>query len=92
MEGRVSRLFYGIQCLHLANTHSRINGDDWMRGLINRLIHISHSLWLFRNFTLHDTQYGYKQLKDKAMVQLQIIYLVRWTPNEYQNTATFCLR
>lgn len=72
MEGRVSRLFHGIQCVHLSRSHSRINGDDWMKGLINRLIHISHLQWLFRNFTLHDTQCGYKRFKNKIEVQLWI--------------------
>jgi hypothetical protein len=91
MEGRVSRLFYGIQCLHLANSHSRINGDDWMRGLITRLIHISHSQWLFRNFTLHDTQCGYKRLKDKATVQLQIIELSRTDPERIPEHSRFLL-
>jgi hypothetical protein len=59
MEGRISKEFYGIQCLHLSYSHSRINGNFWMTG--------------FRNFTLHhDTQCSDKQLKDKQEVQLQI--------------------
>ena len=91
MEGRVSQQFYGIQCRHLANTHSRINGDDWMRGLITRLIHISHSQWLFRNFTLHDTQCGYKRLKDKATVHLQIIELSRTDPERIPEHSRFLL-
>ena len=49
MEGRITKEFYGIQCVHLSKSHSRINGNDWMKGLINRLVHISHSQWLFRN-------------------------------------------
>ena len=33
MEGRIlSKEFYGIQCLHLSYSHSRINGNFWMKG------------------------------------------------------------
>ena len=91
MEGRVSKLFYGIQCVHLSTSHSRINGDDWMKGLIGRLIHISHSQWLFRNFTLHDTQCGYNRLKDKWAVQLQIAELSQTDPERIPEHSRFLL-
>lgn len=91
MEGRISRLFYGIQCQHLSKSHSRINGDDWMRGLINRLIHITHSQWLFRNFTLHDSICGYNRLKDKLAVQLQIDELRHTDPERIPEHSRFLL-
>ena len=91
MEGRVSKLFYGIQCVHLSTSHSRINGDDWMKGLIGRLIHISHSQWLFRNFTLHDTNCGYNRLKDKLAVQLQISELSQTDPERIPDHSRFLL-
>ena len=91
MEGRISKEFYGIQCLHLSKSHSRINGNDWMNGLITRLIHISHSQWLFRNFTLHDSQCGYKRLKDKEEVQMQIIELSKTDPARIPDHSRFLL-
>jgi hypothetical protein len=91
MEGRVSKLFYGIQCVHLSTSHSRINGDDWMKGLIGRLIHISHAQWLFRNFTLHDTHCGYNRLKDKLAVQLQIAELSQTDPERIPEHSRFLL-
>ena len=43
-----------------------------MRGFITHLIHISHSQWLFRNFTLHNRLHGgYRALKDQAEVALR---------------------
>lgn len=72
-------------------SHSRINGDDWMKGLINRLIHISHSQWLFRNFTLHDTLCGYNRLKDKLAVQLQISELRLTDPERIPEHSKFLL-
>ena len=91
MEGRVSKEFYAIQRLHLSNSNLRINGEDWMKGLITRLIHISHSQWLFRNFTLHDTQCGYKRLKDKEAAQLQIAELSQTDPERIPEHSRFLL-
>ena len=91
MEGRISKEFYVIQRLHLSNSTGRINGGDWMKGLITRLIHISHSQWLFRNFTLHDTQCGYKRLKDKETVRLQITELSQTDPERIPEHSRFLL-
>lgn len=62
-----------------------------MKGLITRLTHISHSQWLFRNFTLHDTQCGYKHLKDKEVVQLQIAELSQTDPERIPENSRFLL-
>lgn len=91
MEGRVTRYFHTIQCLHLSQSTSRLTGDDWMRGLISRLLHISHSQWLFRNFTLHDSQCGYKRLKDKVAIQHQITELRQTDPSRIPAHSKFLL-
>ena len=92
MEGRVSTHFHRIQRSHLATAQSKLNGDDWMKGLINRLLHISHShQWLFRNFTLHDAQHGYKRMKDKAEVQLCIAELNNADPGRIPEHSKFLL-
>jgi hypothetical protein len=91
MEGRVSKHFYRIQRRHLSTAESRLNGDDWMKGLITRLLHISHSQWLFRNFTLHDMQCGYKRMKDKAEVQLRIAELSNTDPERIPDHSKFLL-
>lgn len=91
MEGRISKHFYTIQRVHLATTTSRLNGDDWMRGLITRLLHISHSQWLFRNFTLHDTQHGYKRMKDTVEVKLRIMELSNTDPERIPEHSKFLL-
>ena len=91
MEGRVSTAMFSVQCTHLSLTHSRITGDDWMRGLILRLIHMSHSQWLFRNFTLHDKQCGYRRLKDRAEVLVRIDELRNTDPAQVPEHSQFLL-
>jgi hypothetical protein len=54
MEGYISIHFYEIQNFHLAMSSSVINGADWAKQFISKILHITHSQWIFRNFSLHD--------------------------------------
>ena len=54
IEGRVPRRFYEIQSNHLIDVECHLNGKDWMKGFISRLLQLSHSQWLYKNITLHD--------------------------------------
>jgi len=65
MEGYISIHFYEIQNFHLAMSSSFINGADWAKQFISKILHITHSQWIFRNFSLHDNRHGYL-LKKKA--------------------------
>jgi hypothetical protein len=53
MEGCISTHFYFIQHYHLALSGSYLNGSDWSKSLISKLLHITHSQWIDRNFTPH---------------------------------------
>ena len=72
MEGRISRHFYNIQCVHLAMSSSYLNGKDWTKQFIDRILRITHSQWIYRNVCLHDRKEGYlhhhemEEMKDKA--------------------------
>lgn len=73
--------------ISLLNQWQRLDGG----GLIGRLVHISHSQWLFQNFTLHDTQCGYNPLNDKLAVQLQISELSHTDPGLIPEHSRFLL-
>ena len=72
MEGRISKRFYNIQCMHLAMSSSYLNGNDWTKHFIDRILQITHSQWIYRNVCLHDRKEGYlhnnemEEIKDKA--------------------------
>ena len=65
MEGRISRKFYNIQLAHLKDVSGHLNGKDWVRNFITKLLQITHSQWIFRNITLHDKRGG--SLRRKKM-------------------------
>ena len=58
MEGRLSKLFCELQSLHLEDAEGPLNGRDWVKGLISKVLQITHSQWLYRNITFHDKQGG----------------------------------
>ena len=72
MEGRVSHHIYKLQRAHLMTSSSRISAVSWMSQFISRVLHITHSQWLFRNFMLHDSAAGYLKLQERAAMAVQI--------------------
>ena len=78
-EGHISTHFYAIQSFHLAMSSSYLNGEDWTKQFISKLLQITHSQWIFRNFSLHDKTHGYLRNK-KADEILQLI-------NEFSEVA-----
>ncbi len=66
MEGYISICFYEIQNFHLAISSSFINGADWAKQVISKILHITHSQWIFCNFSLNDNRHGYLHKKKKA--------------------------
>ena len=62
-EGNISTHFYSIQSFHLAMSSNYLNGEDWTKQFISKLLQITHSQWIFHNFSLHDKTHGYLQNK-----------------------------
>jgi len=56
-----------------------------MKGFMTRLIHISHSQWLFWNFTLH------RNLKERAKVALRIEVLSHTDPDRIPEPSRLLL-
>ena len=71
-EGHISTHFYTIQSFHLAMSRSYLNGEDWSKQFISKILQITHAQWIFRNISLHDKTQGYLRNK-KADEILQII-------------------
>ena len=72
MEGRISRHFFDMQNEYLTTGNHRINAEQWSRQLISKILHITHSQWIFRNFTLHDKQKGWLRRKELHDIMVKI--------------------
>jgi hypothetical protein len=53
-EGYISAQFYNIQRFHLSMSSSYLNGSDWTKQFISKILQITHSQWNYRNISLHN--------------------------------------
>jgi hypothetical protein len=66
-EGYISCHFYNIQRFYLLMSSSYLNGSNWTKMFISKILQITHSQWMYRNISLHNKKHGYfrnKQLED----------------------------
>ncbi len=80
-EGHISIHFYYIQHFHLAMQSSYLSGADWTKQFISRILHITHSQWIFRNILLHDRSFGYIHNKQLGDITSTIDKLMDTAPN-----------
>lgn len=91
MEGRVSKHIMLLQRRHLLESSSRLTTTSWMKQFISRVLHITHSQWLFRNFMLHDNNAGYLKLKERTSAAIQIDALSQVKPSAIPADSHFLL-
>ena len=91
MEGRVSKHLYTMQHLHLSSSPSYLNGGDWMRTFISKVLHITHSQWIFRNITLHDRRRGVLRLQDRVAILREIEHLMLTKKRHIPSDCAFLL-
>jgi hypothetical protein len=72
MEGYILIHFYQIQNFHLAMSSSFLNGADWAKQFILKLLHIRHSQLIFRNISLHNKINGYLHKKKSEEIVLKL--------------------
>jgi len=91
MEGCISIHFYEIQNFHLAMSSSFINGDDWAKQFISKILHITHSQWIFRNFSHHDNRHGYLLKKKADEITIELESLAGLAPEDVPAESRFLL-
>ena len=80
-----------IQNLHLGLGSHRINGEQWVRQFISKILHITHSQWIFRNFTLHDKQKGWLRRKELSKIMVKIDTLRETEVDDVPESSRFLL-
>ena len=91
MEGRISKHFWTIQQRHLEDADSYMNGIDWVKQFITKILQITHSQWIFRNFTLHDKQGGELQQQEIKQMREEALRFARINPTELRPESRFLL-
>lgn len=71
-EGKLSMALRSMQADYLRQSHTDVTIDNWMRGLIDQLLTLSHTQWLCRNLTKHHRTKGAKALATKEDIRKEI--------------------
>ena len=90
-EGRISKHFQEVQQRHLEHAESFMNGNDWVKRFITKLLQNTHSQWLFRNFTLHDKRGGELQQREIKQMREEALRLARTNPALLPKESRFLL-
>ena len=91
LEGMVSKEFREIQTAHCMLAPCAMNGDDWVKQFVGKLLLISHSQWIFRNYTLHERQRGFLALKAREQVLTDIRSLMDTDPDQVPASSRYLL-
>ena len=92
LHGKVSVEIGSIQQLYCMSPPScQLTGKDWMKAFISHLLQISHSQWIFRDYTLHDKQMGYLRLRLCSEVLREIHELMETTPSDVPPESQYLL-
>ena len=90
-EGYLTKLIHSRQDIHLKMTSNRMNSSDWSKQFISKILQITHSLWIFKNISLHDKTYGYLHKKSTKEMSAEIHRLAELDPDEVPNESRFLL-
>ncbi len=91
MEGYISSHFYNIQRFHLAMPSNYLNGADWTKQFISKILQLTHSQWIYHNISLNNKCHGYLQNKQLERLLQTIAELSNLSPEEVPNNSRFVL-
>ena len=75
LHGRIPNSLRQFQQGYCATINSRMNGADWAKAFVTKLLDISHGQWTYRNFSLHNKVKGHLALTEQAEVLSEIATL-----------------
>lgn len=91
LHGRIPVSLRKFQQNYCASIGSRMNGSDWARAFVLKLLDISHGQWMYRNFSLHNKCRGHLKLTHQAEVLTEIAILSESRPEDIPPESRFLL-
>ncbi len=68
---------------------SYLNGEDWTKQFISKLLQITHSQWIYQNISLQDRQHGYLHAINATEIKQEIETLSNLAPKEVAKESRF---
>jgi hypothetical protein len=70
---------------------SYLNGEDWTKQFISKILQLTHSQWIFRNISFHDKKNGYLCNKTVEELLQHINSLSDLVPEDLPKSSHFLL-
>jgi hypothetical protein len=70
---------------------SYLNGEDWTKQFISKILQIMHSQWIFQNISLHNRMHGYLHNKKADKIMRQLNVLLDLAPEDVPKASRFLL-
>ncbi len=86
-----STKIWKLQGAHCILAGTNINGHNWMKHFIQRLVEISHAQWLYCNFTLHHHAKGYLRQRTVNKVSRDVELLLGTRPSDIPQESRYLL-
>ncbi len=90
-KGYISTHFCEIQNFHLTMTSSYLNGTDWTKQFISKILQITHLQWIYSNILLHNKSQGYIRNKQSEDLPQEINKLSDLRPEDIPKSSRFLL-
>ena len=58
LEGMVSKHLYNLAVMEDFQERCKLTEDKWVKQLIQKLLELTHGMWIYRNLTIHDSAKG----------------------------------
>jgi hypothetical protein len=71
---------------------SFLNGTDWTKQFITKILQITHSQWIYQNILLHDKHQGYLHNKRSEELMKEMELLADLAPEDVPETSRFLLK
>ncbi len=91
LERYISSYFYNIQHFHLAMSSSYLDGSDWTKQFIAKILQITHSQLIYWNISLLNKCQGYLQNKQLEDLLQEIAKLSKLSPDKVLDHCRFLL-
>ena len=68
-----------------------MNVDDWLSQLIDKLLHVAHGQWIYRNISKHHATFGSIKKAERRQMLLEIDQLLQLSPEDVPEDSKFLL-
>ena len=72
MEGMICHGLWGLQELYTTVEGSNVSGEQWVTGVVIKLLKTTHRQWLYRCIQVHDKFSGIQGTQQKEELQMAI--------------------